>query len=245
MRRAFIAAAIIISFALTSCITGGNTFSAESSGSLLLDALSSSPTRARAEERPIEEVLAPAAVAEEEETLPAAIPPAVSEEAEESVPEAEAEDTEPDVVFVPAVVYSGIDGDAIPPSEDDAATEPALPAKEAEADVAVSAPEPRVIVVEKEREEELMHYSIDGWMLRLMVVSIVSVILFTAATAIRSGAKRALPRIAAVLLSAAFTAIPWIATAAIAGGSPLWCIYLILLLTYIIFRSENRKRGSR
>ncbi len=244
MRRAFIAAAIIISFALTSCITGGNTFSAESSGSLLLDALSSSPTRARAEERPIEEVLAPAA-AEEEEMLPEVLPSAVSEEAEESVPEAEAEDTEPDVVFVPAVVYSGIDGDAIPPSEDDASTEPALPAKEAEADVAVAASEPRVIVVEKEREEELMHYSIDGWMLRLMVVSIVSVILFTAATAIRSGAKRALPRVAAVLLSAAFTAIPWIATAAIAGGSPLWCIYLILLLTYIIFRSENRKRGSR
>ena len=244
MRRAFIAAAIIISFALTSCITGGNTFSAESSGSLLLDALSSSPTRARAEERPIGEVLAPAA-AEEEETLPEVLPSAVSEEAEESVPEAEAEDTEPDVVFVPAVVYSGIDGDAIPPSEDDASTEPALPAKDAEADVAVAAPEPRVIVVEKEREEELMHYSIDGWMLRLMVVSIVSVILFTAATAIRSGAKRALPRIASVLLSAAFTAIPWIATAAIAGGSPLWCIYLILLLTYIIFRSENRKRGSR
>ena len=244
MRRAFIAAAIIISFALTSCITGGNTFSAESSGSLLLDALSSSPTRARAEERPIEEVLAPAAK-EEEEMLPEVLPSAVSEEAEESVPEAEAEDEEPDVVFVPAVVYSGIDGDAIPPSEDDASTEPALPAKDAEADVAVAASEPRVIVVEKEREEELMHYSIDGWMLRLMVVSIVSVILFTAATAIRSGAKRALPRVAAVLLSAAFTAIPWIATAAIAGGSPLWCIYLILLLTYIIFRSENRKRGSR
>lgn len=242
MRRAFIAAAIIISFALTSCITGGNTFSAESSGSLLLDALSSSPTRARAEERPIEEVLAPA-VEEEEESIPEAIPPAVPEEAEESVPEAE--DTEPDVVFVPAVVYSGIDGDALPPSEDDAAAEPALPAKDAEAAVAVAAPEPRVIVVEKEREDELMHYSIDGWMLRLMVVSIVSVILFTAATAIRSGAKRALPRVAAVLLSAAFTAIPWIATAAIAGGSPLWCIYLILLLTYIIFRSENRKRGSR
>lgn len=244
MRRAFIAAAIIISIALTSCITGGNTFSAESSGSLLLDALSSSPTRARAEERPIEEVLAPAAK-EEEETLPEVLPSAVSEEAEESVPEDEAEDTEPDVVFVPAVVYSGIDGDAIPPSEDVAAVEPALPAKEAEADVAIAASEPRVIVVEKEREEELMHYSIDGWMLRLMVVSIVSVILFTAATAIRSGAKRALPRVAAVLLSAAFTAIPWIATAAIAGGSPLWCIYLILLLTYIIFRSENRKRGSR
>lgn len=244
MRRAFIAAAIIISFALTSCITGGNTFSAESSGSLLLDALSSSPTRVRAEERPIEEVLAPA-TAEEEEMIPEALPSAAPEEAEESVPEDEAEDTEPDVVFVPAVVYSGIDGDAIPPSEDDAAVEPALPVKEAESDVAVAAPEPRVIVVEKEREEELMHYSIDGWMLRLMVVSIVSVILFTAATAIRSGAKRALPRVAAVLLSAAFTAIPWIATAAIAGGSPLWCIYLILLLTYIIFRSENRKRGSR
>ena len=244
MRRAFIAAAIIISFALTSCITGGNTFSAESSGSLLLDALSSSPTSARAEERPIEEVLAPAAK-EEEETLPEVLPSAVFEEADDSVPEDEAEDTEPDVVFVPAVVYSGIDGDAIPPSEDVAAVEPAFPAKEAEADVAVAAPEPRVIVVEKEREEELMHYSIDGWMLRLMVVSIVSVILFTAATAIRSGAKRALPRVAAVLLSAAFTAIPWIATAAIAGGSPLWCIYLILLLTYIIFRSENRKRGSR
>ena len=244
MRRAFIAAAIIISFALTSCITGGNTFSAESGGSLLLDALSSSPTRARAEERPIEEVLAPA-TAEEEETLPEVLPSAAPEEAEESVPEDEAVDTEPDVVFVPAVVYSGIDGDAIPPSEDDAAVEPALPVKEAESDVAVAASEPRVIVVEKEREEELMHYSIDGWMLRLMVVSIVSVILFTAATAIRSGAKRALPRVAAVLLSAAFTAIPWIATAAIAGGSPLWCIYLILLLTYIIFRSENRKRGSR
>lgn len=244
MRRAFIAAAIIISFALTSCITGGNTFSAESGGSLFLDALSSSPTRARAEERPIEEVLAPAAK-EEEETLPEVLPSAVFEEADDSVPEDEAEDTEPDVVFVPAVVYSGIDGDAIPPSEDVAAVEPAFPAKEAEADVAVAAPEPRVIVVEKEREEELMHYSIDGWMLRLMVVSIVSVILFTAATAIRSGAKRALPRVAAVLLSAAFTAIPWIATAAIAGGSPLWCIYLILLLTYIIFRSENRKRGSR
>ena len=244
MRRAFIAAAIIISFALTSCITGGNTFSAESSGSLLLDALSSSPTRVRAEERPIEEVLAPA-TAEEEEMIPEALPSAAPEEAEESVPEDEAEDTEPDVVFVPAVVYSGIDGDAIPPSEDDAAVEPALPVKEAESDVAVATPEPRVIVVEKEREEELMHYSIDGWMLRLMVVSIVSVILFTAATAIRSGAKRALPRVAAVLLSAAFTAIPWIATAAIAGGSPLWCIYLILLLTYIIFRSENRKRGSR
>ena len=98
--------------------------------------------------------------------------------------------------------------------------------------------EPEVIIVEA--EPELMHYGMEGWMLRLLVVSVAAIILFTAATAIRSGARRPMTKAVSLLLAVVFTAVPWAITILVAGASWFWCVYLVMLLSYIIFRSGNR-----
>lgn len=257
MRRAFIVLIIVISAVLSSCITGGNVFSAESNGSMIIDALTESPARTRTEERPIEEVLAVPEVAADEiavedsvvqdENVPPAVPAeTVPESAPEEEPAPEVVDQTPDVVFIPAVVNTGTPEEVAEPvadAEETTADAPALEQVPATPAAEESPTEPAVIYVD--REDELIHYSVDGWMLRLMIVSIVSVILFTAATAVRSGMKRALSRGASLALAIVFTAVPWIITAVIAGNSVFWCIYLVLLLTYVIFRSENQRRGVR
>ena len=68
MKRALLSV-ILITFLLSSCITGGNVFSAGgSNGSRLIDALSERPGR-RTEERPIEEVLSSVAEVPEEDVM--------------------------------------------------------------------------------------------------------------------------------------------------------------------------------
>ena len=267
MRRAFFVLFICITLLLSSCITGSNVFSAESSGSMLLDALSASPARSRTEERPIEEVLAmpetEEEMGEEESPVTEAEPLDAETEETESLDEEPVAVVEEEPVIEPEVYEEPqpAELEAVPvPAEEEAAEpvaaveeEKALPVEPAAAETEAieevpqlpekTAAEPQVVYVEA--EDELMHYSVDGWLLRLMIVSIVSVILFTAATAIRNGARRALPRVVSLILAVAFTAIPWLISIAIAGASIFWCIYLILLLTYVIFRSENRKRAVR
>ena len=266
MKRAFLVLSIVISVLLSSCITGGNVFSAESGRSSLFNALSSSPSGHRTEERPIEEVLA---APEEEEPGAVSIPDTENEAAgleeipapepvpaeEEPLPEAVIEEAEEETAAPVPVAVEEVPAEEIPAPAEEPEPVPAevveMPeADEAEAEEVLAAPvkqaeteAPEVIVVEK--ENELMHYSVDGWMLRLMIVSIVAVILFTAATAIRSGAKKPFSRISSMLLAIAFTVLPWIASIAIAGNSYFWCVYLVLLLTYPIFRSENRRLSSR
>ena len=265
MKRAALSIIAIV-LLLSSCITGGNVFSAGgNSGSMLLDALSERPGR-RTEERPIEEVLSAGQV--ETEDVPEVIveeepEPLVedSPEAAPAVPEAEAvpvvekeplpleveeiiaepvlpSDEEETVEEVPAEAM--MDDDIPDPVEEDPVeiieAEPAVEPLVIEE--APASAEPEVIIIEA--EPELMHYGMEGWMLRLLVASVVIVILFTAATAVRSGARRPLSKLLSALLAIVFTAFPWILTATIAGLSWFWCIYLVMLLSYIIFRSGNR-----
>lgn len=243
MRRAIFAFAIAILFTFTSCITGDNVFSAESSSAMLINALTSGPS-ARTEERPIEEVLAPPDVMETAAEEPEPVPDAADEDI--TVPAAAVADSkdyagEPAVIFIPAVVEPVV----IPEEalQDDAGVQAVAESAAASYSAEGADNAPQIVYVE--REDELVHYSVDDWMLRLMIVSIVSVILFTAATALRSGVKRMLSRLVSLLLAVLFTAVPWIITVAIAGFSPFWCIYAVLLLTYFIFRSENQRRGVR
>ena len=269
MKRALLSV-ILITFLLSSCITGGNVFSAGgSNGSRLIDALSERPGR-RTEERPIEEVLSSVAevpeedvmlevpaekeqepVAEEpaeEESVAAepAIVPVIDEETKaEPLPaetEAPAVSSEPPVA-VAGPVEEDIVAEDVPEEPAPASEEPVAIVEEEsmeEPPVAEAEPasEPQIITVEA--EPELIHYGMDGWMLRLLVVSVAAIILFTAATAIRSGARRPLSKAVSALLAVAFTAVPWIITVIAAGTSWFWCIYLVMLLSYIIFRSGNR-----
>ena len=231
MRRAIFAFAIAILFTFTSCITGDNVFSAESSSAMLINALTSGPS-ARTEERPIEEVLAPPDVMETAAEEPEPVPDAADEDI--TVPAAAVADSkddagEPAVIFIPAVVEPVV----IPEEalQDDAGVQAVAESAAASYSAEGADNAPQIVYVE--REDELVHYSVDDWMLRLMIVSIVSVILFT------------LSRLVSLLLAVLFTAVPWIITVAIAGFSPFWCIYAVLLLTYFIFRSENQRRGVR
>ena len=271
MKRALLSV-IIITFLLSSCITGGNVFSTGgSSGSRLLDALSERPGR-RTEERPIEEVLSSAEEVPEEDIIlevsaeeepepmeepatevaaveePAAAPIMEIEEPVEKEPlplAIEEADAEPEL---PVEVETEVDAVPEPEPEPDI-PEPVVevPVETAE-EVPVEEPpaveeepvavEPEVIIVEA--EPELMHYGMEGWMLRLLVVSVAAIILFTAATAIRSGARRPMTKAVSLLLAVVFTAVPWAITILVAGASWFWCVYLVMLLSYIIFRSGNR-----
>ena len=83
------------------------------------------------------------------------------------------------------------------------------------------------------------------WMLELMVALIVDIILFTAASAVRNAVRAPLTPVVSAAISLLMTALTIVLSSIIAGWSPAWLSYLLLLFTYYLLRSGRRRRGSR
>lgn len=249
--------AVFVVMLLTSCVTGGNVYNAEpdSSARLTNAPIEDRAIPPRTVERPIDEVLG-APVVPQEEVTASVIEEEPIESIEEETVAADMEEMAADDVI----------GDESATVEEETIVEEIEEIEEVEeaiVPVADIVSEEEEVVIEEEEavvedvpeeavaEEELsfptevtyepIRYKIDGWMMALLIVSIVTIVFYTIATAIRSGAKRPIPRILSVLLSIIFVAVPWVCTALIAGNSYFWILYLVLLITYFIFRSGNQR----
>ena len=77
--------------------------------------------------------------------------------------------------------------------------------------------------------------------LYVMIELIVIVFLFTLASVIRNKLHHPLPVFLSILLSILFTAIPIVATMVLSGWNRLQLIYLILLLSFAVLRSKEKR----
>lgn len=77
-------------------------------------------------------------------------------------------------------------------------------------------------------------------LLQVLSVVIVSTVIFTVSVAIRGANKLKLQKGISIALSLLFPALSIVVSTLVAGWSNIWLIYLVLLLTYFIFRAEWR-----
>lgn len=77
--------------------------------------------------------------------------------------------------------------------------------------------------------------------LYIMVELIVIVFIFTVASMIRNKFQHPLPLFISILLSLLLTAMPIVASMVIKGWSNLHLLYLVLLISFGVFRSKERK----
>lgn len=77
-------------------------------------------------------------------------------------------------------------------------------------------------------------------LLKILSVIIVSTVIFTVSVAIRGANKLKLQKSISIALSLLFPALSIVISTLVAGWSNVWLIYLVLLLTYFIFRAEWR-----
>ena len=90
--------------------------------------------------------------------------------------------------------------------------------------------------------DPILDSDLDYNMLSILGIFVVLVVLFTAAVAIRNANKeRRIPRGLSFLLAVLFTALSWVISTIVNGYSDWNLLYLILLLTYFVFRSKGSK----
>ena len=78
-----------------------------------------------------------------------------------------------------------------------------------------------------------------------MIASVVIVIMFTVATAIRSAYKMPLSYLLSAVIALLISFLPFVICIIIGGMSKVWYSYFLLLLSFFIFRSGKGRRGFR
>ena len=78
-----------------------------------------------------------------------------------------------------------------------------------------------------------------------MIASVVIVIMFTVATAIRSAYKMPLSYLLSAIIAILISFLPFVICIIIGGMSKVWWSYFLLLLSFFIFRSGRGRRDSR
>ena len=78
-----------------------------------------------------------------------------------------------------------------------------------------------------------------------MIASVVIVIMFTVATAIRSAYKMPLSYLLSAIIAILISFLPFVICIIIGGMSNVWWSYFLLLLSFFIFRSGRGRRDSR
>lgn len=92
-----------------------------------------------------------------------------------------------------------------------------------------------------EIEQSMMNAPMAPWMMRLMIILVVIMILFTTSSAIRNAYRAPLNRIVSASIAILLAALSWVLSYIIAGPSLLYLVYLSLLGTYFVFRSTKRQ----
>ncbi len=93
---------------------------------------------------------------------------------------------------------------------------------------------------EKKRDDVILKEELSSAALQIMGIFIIIIVLFTASVAIRSANKMPLSRGVSALIALLFTALPIIISYFVIGESLYWLFYLILLFSYLIFRTKDR-----
>ena len=123
----------------------------------------------------------------------------------------------------------------------EAIEEPQAAAIEAESpeDEVISVPEtPKS--EEKKHDDVILKEELSSAALQIMGIFIIIIVLFTASVAIRSANKMPLSRGVSALIAILFTALPMIISYFVIGKSLYWLLYLMLLFSYLIFRTKDR-----
>ena len=81
-------------------------------------------------------------------------------------------------------------------------------------------------------------------MVELLVITVAVIILYTVAAAVRNAFSTALPALPSAIAAVLITAVPITISSLVAGWSAVWLVYLVLLLTFFIFRGKKIK-GTR
>lgn len=250
MKKALILIVILIPLLAASCATTGASLPVGESDrtAALIAALAESPSGERPEERreavlPTPETVREAEavpVAEEasaavEEVLPAPeeayveVEEPVNEPEEEVAPQPEPvavfsdepeEDSLP-VIEVPMEAMAEADGETVPVSGEREESAP-------------------LIYPVEEESRSFMDEPMAPWMIRLMMIFIVIIVLFTVSSAIRNAYCAPLSRLASAAIAVLLTALSWVLSYIIAGASAFYPAYLVLLLTYFILRSKGK-----
>lgn len=204
-------------------------------------------------------------VAQEETSEPVAIeePVVVIPQEEEAVmpqeeiaePSIEVKTEEEDLLSPKEEVIAEV----LPPESEESVPEVALEevvetpqAAEEKVETPVVAPEPEEKVfaletpeVEEEKsivlgEDVITKSALSYMALQIMGCFIVIIVLFTVSVAIRSSSKVMLPRGISLFIAILFTGLPILISILVIGPSVYWCIYLLLLFSYFIFRAKDR-----
>ena len=267
MRKVFALLLVLVPLFITACATSGGSFvGPKDRTESLMEALAESPTGGVEEEKA--EIVLPTPETVRQETEEVEIPEAIEEpeapvvQTEETAPLAPEEvPAAPETVDTPSPEVSESEEIAseeepvvipLPPVEEEgtAVIEPPAEPDDSDGDVipvsgnAEETPS-RIFPAgsQSSQSRNIMDEPMHPWMIRLMVILVVVMILFTAAAAIRNAYKAPLNRLVSLAIAVLLTALSWILSYIIAGPSPLYFIYLVLLFTYIILRSTGRSHN--
>lgn len=155
----------------------------------------------------------------EEEVIAEVLPP----EAEESVPEVALEE----VVETPQAAEEKVETSVVAPEPEEKVFALETPEVEEEKSIVLG-------------EDVITKSALSYMALQIMGCFIVIIVLFTVSVAIRSSSKVMLPRGISLFIAILFTGLPILISILVIGPSVYWCIYLLLLFSYFIFRAKDR-----
>lgn len=155
----------------------------------------------------------------EEEVIAEVLPP----EAEESVPEVALEE----VVETPQAAEEKVETPVVAPEPEEKVFALETPEVEEEKSIVLG-------------EDVITKSALSYMALQIMGCFIVIIVLFTVSVAIRSSSKVMLPRGISLFIAILFTGLPILISILVIGPSVYWCIYLLLLFSYFIFRAKDR-----
>ncbi len=155
----------------------------------------------------------------EEEVIAEVLPP----EAEESVPEVALEE----VIETPQAAEEKVETPVVAPEPEEKVFALETPEVEEEKSIVLG-------------EDVITKSALSYMALQIMGCFIVIIVLFTVSVAIRSSSKVMLPRGISLFIAILFTGLPILISILVIGPSVYWCIYLLLLFSYFIFRAKDR-----
>ena len=201
----------------------------------------------------------------EEESIPEEVPEAVAEAEESNDPQpsaiedenfiseeepVEEEAAEQEVPVAPMPAEEGQKQD-VPVAEEipEAVSEPAAIETTESAAMDEKTPAAEENVPYAVHQASLPHAAVPATMNRLiidaMIASVVIVIMFTVATAIRSAYKMPLSYLLSAVIAILISFLPFLICIIIGGMSKVWFSYFVLLLSFFIFRSGKGRRDFR
>lgn len=127
-----------------------------------------------------------------------------------------------------------------PSAVSEAATEEEAAAMTEPGGTVISVPEMPDAEKATASDDVILSDELSSLMLQIMGIFIIIIVLFTASVAIRSANKMPLSRGFAAVIAVLFSVLPIVISVIVIGRSLYWLLYLMLLLSYFIFRTKDR-----